>query len=86
MQVNPPGFRKLVNWINNNYRIVKDISIVVTENGLCDWGQTDDYERVSYYNEYLNQLLLAMYEDGCNVTGYFSWTLMDDFEWPDGYS
>ncbi|KAJ8733390.1 hypothetical protein PYW08_001688 [Mythimna loreyi] len=86
LTVNPPGLRKTLNWIQNNYRMLKEIPIIITENGMCDWGETDDYERVSYYNDYLYQVLLAMYEDGCNVKGYFSWTLMDDFEWIDGYS
>lgn len=52
---------------------------------MSDFGGSKDYVRVSYYNKYLYQLLLAMYEDGCNVQGYFAWTLMDDFEWTDGY-
>lgn len=66
--------------------MIKETPIIITENGLCDQGQIEDYERVSYYNEYLYQVLLAIHEDGCNVKGYFSWTLMDDFEWIDGYS
>ncbi|CAH1647058.1 unnamed protein product [Spodoptera littoralis] len=86
LTVNPPGFRKLINWIDNKYNSLKRIPIIITENGMSDKGQTEDYERVSYFNEYLNQVLLAMYEDGCNVKGYFSWTLMDDFEWNDGYT
>ncbi|KAH9642034.1 hypothetical protein HF086_008721 [Spodoptera exigua] len=84
--VNPPGFRKLINWIHNKYNVLKKIPIIITENGMSDKGQTEDYERVSYYNEYLNQVLIAINEDGCNVKGYFSWTLMDDFEWNDGYT
>lgn len=52
---------------------------------MSDYGGINDYLRVSYYNEYMAQMLMAIYEDGCNVQGYFAWTLMDDFEWKDGY-
>ncbi|XP_030041345.2 myrosinase 1 [Manduca sexta] len=84
LTVYPPGFRKLLNWVTNKYG--RNIPIIVTENGMCDHGQIDDYERVSYYNKYLYQLLLAIHTDGCKVEGYFAWTLMDDFEWTDGYT
>lgn len=84
-QVNPPGFRKLLNYIQTKYRILKKIPIIVTENGMGDKGQIEDYERVDYFNDYLHQLLLAIHEDNVNVQGYFAWTLMDDFEWSDGY-
>nr|XP_026496812.1 myrosinase 1-like [Vanessa tameamea] len=83
LSVYPPGFRKLLNWITKSYGT--KIPIIVTENGVSDFGGLTDFVRVSYYNKYLYQLLLAMHEDGCNVAGYFAWTLMDDFEWTDGY-
>ncbi|XP_037969035.2 myrosinase 1 [Plutella xylostella] len=81
--VYPPGFRKTINWITQKYGT--KVPIIVTENGLSDFGGIKDYARVSYFNKYMYQMLLAMYEDGCNVQGYFAWTLMDDFEWKDGY-
>ncbi|XP_045519129.1 myrosinase 1-like isoform X1 [Pieris brassicae] len=84
LAVHPPGFRKLLNWITKQYGT--KVPIIVTENGMSDSGSLNDYERVSYYNRYLEQLLLAIHEDGCNVAGYIAWTLMDDFEWKDGYS
>ncbi|CAH2071514.1 unnamed protein product, partial [Iphiclides podalirius] len=84
LSVYPPGFRKVLNWITKNYGT--RIPIIVTENGVSDFGGLNDYSRVSYYNNYMNQLLLAINEDGCNVQGYFAWTLMDDFEWTDGYT
>ncbi|GBP62348.1 Myrosinase 1 [Eumeta japonica] len=83
LSVYPPGFRKLLNWVSNNYG--RDIPIIITENGVSDTGGINDYARVDYYNRYLYQLLLAINIDHCNVQGYFAWTLMDDFEWKDGY-
>ncbi|CAH0725205.1 unnamed protein product, partial [Brenthis ino] len=84
LAVYPPGFRKLLNWITKNYGT--KIPIIVTENGVSDSGELNDYVRVSYYNKYLYQLLLAIHEDKCNIRGYFAWTLMDDFEWIDGFT
>lgn len=84
LQVYPEGFRRLLNWLTKNYG--KKVPIIITENGMSDSGTREDYERVDYFNKYLYQLLLAIYEDDCNVTGYFAWTLMDDFEWTDGYA
>lgn len=44
-----------------------------------------DRERVNYYRSYLKELKRAM-DDGANVTGYFAWSLLDNFEWLSGYS
>ncbi|XP_028170456.1 myrosinase 1-like [Ostrinia furnacalis] len=84
--VNPEGFRKLLNWVNDNYIKKNNMSIIVTENGLCDLGGLKDYARISYHKKYLYQLLLAKNLDNINIQGYFAWTLMDVFEWTDGYT
>lgn len=57
----------------------------MTENGYADFSGIDDAARVSYYSHYLNALLHAIHEDHSNVHGYFAWSLMDNFEWDDGY-
>ncbi len=67
---------------------VKDI--YVTENGcssadvVAPDGQVYDTDRVMFLRNYLIQLHRAASE-GFPVHGYFVWSLMDNFEWADGY-
>jgi beta-glucosidase len=68
---------------------VKDIYI--TENGCsssdvpAEDGRVYDTDRVMYLRNYLTQLQRATSE-GVPVRGYFLWSLMDNFEWADGYT
>lgn len=78
----PFGFRRLLHWITQSY---SNIPIIVTENGYADFSGVEDSSRVSYYKHYLNALLHGIHEDHSNVVGYFAWSLMDNFEWDDGY-
>ena len=63
--------------------------LIVTENGaafadrLTD-GRIHDQQRISYFKRYLHQVLRAK-NDGANVTGYFAWTFVDNFEWDEGF-
>jgi beta-glucosidase len=43
-----------------------------------------DPKRVEYLQNYLKQVLKAKNE-GYKVSGYFVWTLADNFEWAEGY-
>ena len=47
---------------------------------------THDQVHVAYLSQYTEQLRLALVEDGVDVRGYFGWSLMDNYEWADGYS
>ena len=64
--------------------------IVITENGLglSDWvaldGKVHDPQRIDFLSRYLIALERAM-QDGVEVDGYFQWSLMDNFEWQEGY-
>lgn len=64
--------------------------IIITENGMpnLDWvsedGAVHDPQRVDFINRYLKQLALAR-RDGVDVRGYFHWSLLDNFEWAEGY-
>lgn len=44
-----------------------------------------DLWRVDYYKQYIRAAQQAAVEDGVNLRGYFAWTLVDNFEWADGY-
>jgi beta-glucosidase len=65
--------------------------IYITENGasstdvLTPDGHVYDSDRVMYLRNYLTQLHRAVTE-GVPVRGYFLWSLMDNFEWADGYA
>ena len=65
--------------------------IYITENGcssddvLTADGRVEDVDRVMYLRNHLTQLHRAAVE-GYPVKGYFLWSLLDNFEWADGYS
>ncbi|CAH2057011.1 unnamed protein product, partial [Iphiclides podalirius] len=82
--VYPQGLRKKLAWLKKNYG---DIEVFITENGISTFSaDLDDPVRVNYFRNHLEQVWLAINEDGVNVTGYTAWTMMDNFEWADGYS
>jgi beta-glucosidase len=77
------------------YNIIKQFAtypiknIMITENGaafkdVLKDGKVMDVERIAYFKLYLSALLKAKNE-GINITGYMAWTLMDNFEWAEGY-
>ncbi|XP_047122276.1 myrosinase 1-like [Schistocerca piceifrons] len=83
LKVVPWGFRNIVNWVSSRY---PNYPIFIAENGYADTGELDDEGRISYYGQYLAELLKAINEDGANVIGYTAWSLLDNFEWNSGYS
>ncbi|MEV5975701.1 GH1 family beta-glucosidase [Streptomyces sp. NPDC052114] len=57
--------------------------LVITENG-CSYDGLDDQERITYLDGHLRALHRAL-EAGVDVRGYFVWSLIDNFEWAEGY-
>jgi beta-glucosidase len=67
----------------------KPKALYISENGcsaddpVAD-GRIDDADRIMYLRNYIGQLQRATGE-GYPLKGYFLWSLMDNFEWADGY-
>uniref|UniRef100_A0A4W4H253 Cytosolic beta-glucosidase n=1 Tax=Electrophorus electricus TaxID=8005 RepID=A0A4W4H253_ELEEL len=81
----PWGFRQLLNFVKSQYG---NPMIYVTENGALEkMVCTDlcDEWRMLYLRDYINEILKAI-NDGVNVKGYTVWSLLDKFEWDEGYS
>jgi beta-glucosidase len=67
------------------------LPLVITENGMAnlDWvsadGKVHDPQRIDFTSAYLRELAKAI-KDGTDVRGYFHWSIMDNFEWAEGYA
>lgn len=57
-------------------------AILITENGIAD---RDDSKRKAYLEAHL-QAVSKVVHDGVGVEGYYYWSLMDNFEWSEGFT
>jgi beta-glucosidase len=77
--------------VRNVTDLWKPKGIYITENGcssddvLTPAGRVEDTDRVMYLRNHLTQLHRVAVE-GYPIKGYFLWSLLDNFEWADGYS
>jgi beta-glucosidase len=73
------------------HRELGPVELYVTENGAAyedevgPDGEVDDQDRVSYLERHLSAAADAI-EAGAPLAGYFVWSLLDNFEWAQGYS
>lgn len=67
------------------------LPVIISENGMCCHdvvsldGKVHDPNRIDYLHRYLLQLKRAA-DENIPVAGYFQWSLMDNFEWKQGYN
>ncbi|MGW4498010.1 GH1 family beta-glucosidase [Micromonospora sp. NPDC004336] len=88
--VAPDGLRELLGWLRRTY--ADDLPpIQVTESG-CAYddapdadGRVHDPERIAYLDGHLRAVRAAI-ADGVDVTGYFVWSLLDNWEWAEGFT
>ena len=87
--VTPHGLKNLLVRIHQDWPTI--LSISVTENGCAindepdSFGVVNDERRVSYLTNHLAALGEAI-SLGVPVKAYFAWSLLDNFEWAEGYS
>ncbi|MET9988870.1 GH1 family beta-glucosidase [Streptomyces mutabilis] len=79
----PEGLTELLTGFRDRYgdRLPP---VVVTENG-CSYEGLDDRDRIAYLDGHVRALHRAL-EAGVDVRGYFVWSLLDNFEWAEGYA
>jgi len=72
----PDGLGTLLRWLPRYRR-----PIIVTENGLAD---ADDHQRGRFITDHVSQIE-SVIADGIDVRGYLHWSLLDNFEWREGF-
>lgn len=85
-QVDPGGLSEVLGWLRRDYGNPR---VLITENGCSDTFSTgpavlDDGFRIAYVRRHLEAVKRAM-EDGSPIGGYFHWTLVDNWEWAEGF-
>lgn len=87
-EVDSTGLRDILQHIAAEYT---SLPIYITENGAAydDYvspsGVVNDAPRIQYLREYIGAVAEAM-RNGVDVRGYFVWSLLDNYEWAEGYS
>lgn len=82
----PEAFSHCIAELQKRYTLPP---IYITENGACDNteirdGKVQDTMRLSYLETHIEQIA-NMIDSGVDIRGYFLWSLMDNFEWAEGY-
>ncbi|XP_047321182.1 beta-glucosidase 44-like [Impatiens glandulifera] len=88
LRVVPWGIYKAMMYVRERYG---QHSIILSESGMDDPGNftitqgTNDIMRINYFKSYLRELKKSI-DDGARVEGYYAWSLVDNFEWREGYT
>ncbi len=86
-EIYPDGLQTFLTRIARDY--VGDLPIYVTENGMANADQVEDGAvtdgiREDYLFAHLRATKTAI-DAGANVKGFFYWSLLDNYEWAEGY-
>ncbi|KOX10730.1 beta-glucosidase [Micromonospora sp. NRRL B-16802] len=88
--VAPNGLHELLGWLRDTYGDALP-PIEITESG-CAYddvpdadGRVVDPERIAYLDGHLSAVRAAL-DDGVDVRGYFVWSLLDNWEWAEGFT
>ncbi|MDQ1645306.1 MAG: beta-glucosidase [Cryptosporangiaceae bacterium] len=78
----PEAFTELLTSLRDRYPGLPPIYI--TENGCAYPDEIHAERRIDYLRSHLGAVAAAV-EQGVDIRGYFCWSLMDNFEWAEGY-
>lgn len=81
-EVYPQGLYDLLTRIKRDYG---DIPLTITENGMPSVQTPDDQDRIVLLRDHLTAAHRAINE-GVRLEGYHVWSLLDNFEWAEGYT
>ncbi|NVI87196.1 GH1 family beta-glucosidase [Actinomadura sp. BRA 177] len=83
----PDAFLSLLRTLNTRYDLPP---LYITENG-CSFpdeigpdGTVDDSSRIEFLDAHIKAMRTAI-DEGIDIRGYFTWSLLDNFEWAEGY-
>lgn len=77
----PEGLGRLLRRLDADY----GLPLYVTESGCAYAESPDDQRRIDYLAGHIGAVDAAR-ADGVDVRGYFVWSVLDNFEWEEGYS
>ena len=87
--IEPSGLTRLLTWIGTDY---PGVPVLITENGAAypdqlspeEGGRVADGDRIAYLEGHLRAAHVAL-SHGVDLRGYLVWSLLDNFEWAEGY-
>ena len=87
--IDPSGLVEILAHVQERYAPAR---ILITENGaafdapeLGATGEVADADRIAYLRDHLEAVLAAL-DAGSPIEGYLAWSLLDNFEWAEGYA
>ena len=88
-EVFPAGLTRILQWLHGRYA---GIPLYITENGAAfadpdtaAGGAVHDAQRIAYLHEHLLAAHAAL-AAGVDLRGYYVWSLLDNYEWAEGFS
>ena len=86
-EIHPPSLTRLLLRVSRDY---SPANLYITENGAAyhvgpdERGRVRDERRIDYMARHLEACAQAI-EGGAPLRGYFAWSLLDNFEWAEGF-
>lgn len=80
---NPTGIKLLLNWLEERFELNKqNLSVRITESGWSSYNEIHDSDRIMYLKNYIKEAK----ESNVEITHYYVWSFLDNFEWDRGFS